>query len=243
MDQLAVVDPGNARLSIYRLAADALSYETQVAGPWSSLGSGRNLCSIDGRWFIHNLRDGLLIHEVSDDGSVVRSFGAAVPTTRAEFGGFAEIAAPQRNAGSILCLPDRSLIVSLAAFDSHVRAYSPDGTLQWDAALPEVRPVRILAVDRALRSEYDAEQGSHIGRSVVRWSPESVLVQYSWSLRPGGPEDRDYHRLDSIELATTDGAIVGRTTALPLVVDTRGDIVYSFENLPFPRVRLLRRGG
>lgn len=241
-DQLAVLDPANARLSIYRMAAPALTYEQGVRGPWSNLAGGRNICGVAGRWYVRNPRDGFLIHEIDRAGEIVRSFEAADTVSTDEFGGFTPIVAPQKNAGSILCLPDRSMIVSLGVHSSRVRAFTLDGELVWESEPVDIRPIQFVVTPAgALRGEVDPDKGAHIGRSVSRWTPETVLVQYVRRLDEPVPEDRDFHGIESLELAIGSGEEVGRSDRLPLVADTKGRLVYSYENLPYPRARVLRR--
>jgi hypothetical protein len=73
----------------------------------------------------------------------------------------------------------------------------------------------------------------------VNWSDGSILVQYRFRRGPAG--NPDFTRIDSFELSKASGEVLARSEALPIIADVSGDHVYLIENLPFPRVRVMRR--
>jgi hypothetical protein len=240
-----VLDPGNGRVTRYRTEDGSFQADGQLPGAWSNLGAGRNLCAIGDRLFIRGVRDGRLVHEVGPDGAVLRSFEDAEVADPDVFGPFAVIAEPQLNAGQLLCLADRGWVVSFGTRNGILRAFTTEGSLVWERTLSGIRPMRLVVSNGSLTSEVDPEQGSHLGRSIVRWSPESLLVQFAWFPEPAPPPDRDFHRLESLEVsldgASGEDGVVGWSDELPLVLEARGDRIYAAEQLPFPRVRVLER--
>ena len=142
--RLAVVDPDNGRIGLYRFDGDGLGYEGEIAQALSPLNTGgRSICSIGDRLFLRELRGELLIHELDATGQTVRSFEAAVATPAEEFGPFVDVVAPQRNAGHLLCLDEPGLIVSMSRYLPAVRAFTPDGDLLWETELANFRPWQI----------------------------------------------------------------------------------------------------
>jgi len=241
--RLAVVDPDNGRISLYRFGDDGLAYDSQIAQGLSAFNTGgRSVCSIGDRLFLRELRDDLLIHELDATGRIVRSFEAATSTSDDEFGPYADIVAPQLNAGHLLCLEEPGMIVSMSRYLPTVRAFTPDGSLLWETELTNFRPWRITATPEAgVTYQVDPINGSHLGVSISRWDRTNLLLQYAVSPRPGMPEDRDYFAIESRVISIASGRDVGWLDGLPLVVETSGNRLYSFENRPFPRVRVLER--
>lgn len=239
---LAVLDPGNGRMNLYTTSSEGLAFGGQVTTTWSAaLGSPRSLCSMGDRWYAAGPRDGFILHEISDEGEVRRSFGEVEEGSEAEFGPFLPIAIPQLNTGRLLCLEDLDVLVLVRPFSRRVEAYSGNGEKAWEVEVEEVSPRRLVVNERGLRSELSAEGGSHEAFSLVRWSPGSVIVQYEW--RPADREAgwQEGARITSIELRAADGAEAGRSDTLPRITDASGAHVYSAENLPFPRVRVYSR--
>jgi hypothetical protein len=182
----------------------------------------------------------MMIHVIDSAGTVVRSFQPEIPVSVDEFGPFTDVVRAQISGGHILCVADPAMIVSIESFSATVRAYTPEGELVWERQMGDIRPVRFrISEDGGLGLEDATEEGSHLGRSVVRWNDDSVLVQYAVE-RPG-PKEGDYHGIESIELALTTGEELGRSDALPLLGDTRDDLVYGFRNEPFPQIIVYRK--
>lgn len=239
-ERVAVMDPRNTRLNLFRLGPDGIEFRQAFRGAFSSLDAVRNLCSLSDQWYVRSRRDGRMIHAIDSTGSVVRSFQPEPPVSE-EFGPFAEVVRAQKSGGHILCVADPAMIVSIELFSPTVRAYTPAGELVWESQVRNIRPIQFQVSESGeLGFEEVTEEGSHLGRSVVLWSDRSVLVQYAVE-RPG-PKEGDYHGIESIELALSTGEELGRSDALPLIGDTTPDFVYGFRNEPFPQVMVYRRG-
>jgi hypothetical protein len=239
---LHVLDRHNLRLSVYELSAGRLAHLNDSGGSWLPFGSGRVLCSADNRLYLREPRNGRLIHEIDATGEVLNSFGQAAVASPEEYGPFAPIVEPQLNAGHLRCLDDPPLVLAMESYLPVVRAFTPDGDVVWESELRDLRPWRIVAAPGAGVSYERDPNGSHAGISLVRWGDDALLVQYSISPESGTPENRDYSAIESRELDLATGEERGRSLGLPAIADTRGALVYSFENHPFPRVRVLTRG-
>lgn len=241
---LVVVDPRNARYSFYGFDSEGVRYDGSIP-TLSVQGPGRHTCSVGDRLYIRGDLDGHLIHEFNRNGDVLRSFERSEPASRDEFGPTATMVAAQRNSGRLGCFEDPPLVVSLSMYLPYVRAYTLEGEFVWETEIADFRPMRFIAIpEGGVRFENDPDGGSHLGQVVTRWSGQTLLVQHS-VLWPEGvgleDQDRDFFALESRELSLLTGSEVGKTDDLPLLVDERDGLFYSFENLPYPRVRVLTR--
>jgi hypothetical protein len=238
--RLSIVDRDNRRLGTYRFGDGGIIFESATTGEWSI--GGLSMCSVGSRRFIRDFRVGYLIHEVDASGQAIASFEEAEPLSSEDYGPFLPLIAPQINAGLLTCLDSPDRIISVSTYLPYVRAFSPDGELLWETEIADFRPWSITAsMESGVRYEVDPGQGSHAAQSAVRWSPETLLVQYSISPRTGTPEDRDFFGIESRELALANGEEIGRSEHLPFIVDTQGNLVYARQNLPYPRVFVFTR--
>lgn len=237
--RLGVVDSGNGRISTYRVASGELAYEGEAPVVLSPYGSNqRNLCGIGERWFLYQQDQGFVVREYGLDGQEVRTFQPALRLPAEEFGVMTQFAEPAMNSGMLLCAADRSLVVSVPIRSDTVRAYSAaDAALVWQRPLEGISPEPYVLDDRpGFPQESD---GAHVGVSLVRWDANSLLVQYRfWA---GNRADPDVTRMESIQVSLETGEELARTVELPIIADIRGDMVYTYENEPYPRVVLLRR--
>jgi hypothetical protein len=239
-DHLAVMDPRNTRLNLYRTGPTGIEYLRALRGAFSTLDAVRNVCALDQFWYVHTRRDGLMVHAVDPAGSFVRSFKPERQVSEQAFGNYTDIVRAQSSAGHVLCAADRQLVVSIDQFSASVRAYSPAGDSIWATDVPNIRPVRFIIDEQGeLGLEETSDEGLHFGRTVVRWSASSVLVQYEISRTEPIPGQN----IESVELSLASGEELGRTTAFPLIGDVSGDLVYAYRNDPFPQVLVLRRVG
>jgi hypothetical protein len=238
-----VIDPRNGRYNIYKYGANGITYAESFPSPSSSAASGRHVCSVDGRIYVRFLDKDKLIHEITATGTIVRSFEPLESTT-IDYGSATGMVSAKRSSGHLLCIADPAMIVSMGRYSPTLRAYTLDGTLLWETRPQDLRPLEFLPDPQGgVRFQSD-EQGSHLGESVVRWSPQSLIVQYSvtWPTSTRAEDkERDFYSIETRELQLSSGREFGRTRHLPLIVDARNEWLYSFENLPFPRVRILTK--
>lgn len=242
--RLGVLDPANGRIAAYRATPSGLQYENAtgqvVLSPYAY--NERNLCGTEDRWYLHQQDEGRVIREYEVNGAKLATLEPAVRLSAQEYGVMAQVAEIVMNSGMLLCLVDRSLVVSAGLRSNIVRAYSTvDGSLVWEVSLPgvdpepyELEPAPGIAGGFPLESD-----GAHVGVSLVRWSDESLIVQYRyWA---GDRREPEVTRIESIQLAIADGGELARSDELPVVADVWRDLVYTFENEPYPQVLVFRR--
>jgi hypothetical protein len=241
--KLLVIDPRNGRYTFYQYAASGLTYRESFRSPSSSATSGRHVCSVGDRIYVRFLHGDKLIHEITATGSLVASFEPAEPTA-ANYGPATAMVSAQRSSGHLRCIANPPMIVSFGRYSPAIRAYTLDGRLLWESRPQDLRPLAFLPDPQGGVRFQSHQQGSHLGESVVRWSPQTLLVQYSitWPANSATMQkERDFYSIESRELALSNGREIGRTRHLPLIVDSQNGWLYSFENLPFPRARVLTK--
>ncbi len=237
-----VGDPANNRTSFYRATTDSVYYERGVPFSPSPRSGTRSVCVIGDRLFARELRDGWLVHELTEAGEIENSFESADQMSLENFQAAPDLLRTLVNAGMLTCIPDRQLIISASRYLPYVKAYTSEGELVWDTELSDFRPLGFEPASRGgFTYEFDPE-GTYIGVSVTQWNRDAVLVQYSVHIEPAPPTDRDFYAIHSRVLSMTTGEELDRNDALPLISDVdENGTYYSFQNLPYPQVHLLRR--
>lgn len=232
---LAVWDPGSSWVSHFDVGREGVAFEER----WRAFAFGETgFCARDGRAFLSYYQDGAVVHEVGPMG-VVGSFGAAPEVAGANALGpeLLDIAVEELTPSALLCTDDGVLDVSFVQASARLSGY--DGAEVWSAALPGLRPIVVYSDDTVgLGRAFDAEQGSHLLRSVVRWGPDRVLIQHEIRREefpePGAPEVIESRLVD-----LSDGSEVGRTRTLPLILATSGARLYLAEREPFARLTIV----
>lgn len=239
-DELGVLDPRNGRLAVYRTGESGIEHRTAFAGVTSTFDAVRSLCALGDRWYVRSRRSGRMLHAFDTTGAPAASFDPEASLLPELFGEYTDIVGAQISGGQLACVEEPATIATIAMFTSVVRAYTPDGELRWERELADIRPLRFVVGDGGRPTLSEPEPGgSHLGRSVVAWGDEALLVQYGVDLGDAAPEGAD-PPVVSIALSLADGSELGRTEALPLIADTEGDRVYAFVNEPYPRVIVMR---
>lgn len=238
-DRLHVLDTGNGRIVRFGLDRNGLT----PLGSVPLQKPARSLCVMAGRLFISFLDANMMVHELGDDGAILRSFAEAP-----ELSGLdqldplaATLARRQILAGKFFCDSGRGQIVVAASSHPLVRSYDASGVIHWEARLTDVTPIGFrIDANRALHARYDPDKGANFVRSMVRWDDRHLLIQYELRL-PGDPHPREFHAIDSRLVSLDTGKEVGRRHDLPLLAAARGDRFVIIENIPFPRALVVRR--
>jgi hypothetical protein len=240
---LLVVDPPNARYSFFALGSGEIQFEESIQTLSSSVNMGRHVCSVGKRFFFRDIQEGFGIHEFDREGQILQSFHEVEAAQEEEFGRVASLVTRQKNSGHLLCSGSPEMIVALDSYLPNIHAYSLDGELLWGAQSQGFLAIEFAAVDGGMRFE-SGPDGFHMGETILRWTDESILVQRSRSW-PGGTlrvdRDRDFFSVDSRILSLVDGTELARSESLPFLVDGHGDQLYSFQNVPYPRVLIYDR--
>lgn len=233
--RLVVADRRNGRLNRFRFDADGFVPDGIVPGDWFGFPSGRTICSVSGRRFVHRVREGHLLHEVGDDWQPVRSFGPVAPIPREELAVFEDVVLRVLNRGRLECLDSPPMLLWISENLPYVRAFTVEGEQVWEHGFADLRP-RDVVLQPGVGLEVDPVEGSHEGLSLVRWSEDALLVQYRFWPPEGGVEDGDPLIIDSRVLSLSTGEELGRTDTLPRIMATRGGLVYSLDDSLYARV-------
>jgi hypothetical protein len=238
---LLVMDPGNARISKFVRRARGLQPAGEIPHE-----HGGALCAVGSRLFVNAWIGGHVIHELAATGELLRSFGTLPDAPGSElFGDFQPYVSARLLSGPFLCVSTPDLVVSVAAGLPAIEAFHLDGTLAWRASLEDFHPVIYRTTgNRALRATFNPETGSHLARSAVRWTRNSMLVQYALIQEEIPADDLHDQPVDSRLLDLRTGREISRSRAWPLVLGRSAEFVYrrmQSGDVPLVEVSKLRR--
>lgn len=229
---LLILDSGHRRLSAFAPGGTGLEHLwDRSGGIWGTMGDGRTVCEVRGRIYLRRFdTNGMLVHEVYPDEDLIHSFEPAesVPEDIVA-GGMEAVAAFQMNHGTIMCVDDPPMVLSLGGYSLVVRAFDPDGQLLWETR-PEALAQRTWHLGSDGLPEHwagDDENPTYYGVSIVPWGPDRVLAQFSTYATP---------RLTSVELDLRSGDERGRGADLPLFVAGTSERVWALDREPFPKL-------
>lgn len=228
-DDLIILDPANARLNVARYRDGALIGAGSIPIPLPAL----DFCVLGDRIFLLGYREERIIHEIDRAGTLLRSFGTP-PDAAGPF------AASILTGGHLDCLPgpDGGRIVHAGLVVPIVASYTPDGRREWSTELEDFEVVEVT-VDRGRVTQSAPRGFIHMIASTtpvnVRGQTAAYIVQYGRQVADvTRPEEMA--ELQSVLLDRSDGRVIARTTALPRLSHVTADRIFSFENLPYPRV-------
>lgn len=237
--RLHVLDPRNGRISIFETGPRELRF----AGAARLGRSMWRFCELDGdRWFARPI-EGSLIHRLDPGGELAESFGEALPFPGEETldETWRELARFQANAGPILCLDDRGLVVLAAGSLPYLRVFDTAGSERWRDTLDDYHPTRWVQDGPRMKGGPDGEDGHHFAQSLVRWSDDILLLQLERRFPDREHPDRRFWALESRFISLTERRQVARSDSLPWIHAVRGDTVYAVRHLPYPRVEIYER--
>jgi hypothetical protein len=124
-----------------------------------------------------------------------------------------------------------------------VRAFDPDIGMRWQRSLDDIHSIgfKVTNDGRTLVQRIDPASGANFLRSMVRWDPDHILMQYELHLPGDPPESREFHAVDSRLLHLDTGDEVARSLLIPLLAAAQGDRYVIIENLPYARALLMQR--
>lgn len=221
---LSVLDRGAFRLSWYDVAGDSLSFRGSVRVPFQAY----THCTVAGRIYLVGVHEGRMIHEVAPSGEILRSFGEPVdaPAIPEPFAGTVQ---RHFSTGPLECDEDRRAIFWMMSGTGRISSFDLDGNPRWSRQYP-----RFMALDSEI-----TERGTHrYTYSEAGWTSGQGLTLLMWlPLYDDSRVTRGY----VLEAATGDlrsGPVQG-----PLLGAAAGARVLGWEQLPFPRLLVFRRGG
>ena len=229
--ELLVWDPGSSWISRFSVDGGVQFLDRRRAFAFGETG----FCAAEGRTYLSYWQDGQVVHEIGAEGPV-RSFADAphIPGVETLGPELQEIAIEELTPSGLLCTSEGILDVSF--FGSHIRLHDGDGTLRWERELEAFNPMSVYTPDgMGLGRQFDQADGSHLLRSVVPWGDEHALVQHELRTQEF-PEEGEVEVIESRLIRLADGAEVGRTRELPLILAANANRLYSVRSAPYPQV-------
>jgi hypothetical protein len=237
---LLVLDEGKGTILRFEIDGDSIVPRGTIRHGFPA----HDFCIIDGRVFVLGYADGFLIHELSTDGKVVRSFGRPEPTPNAA-GEVRERINRTQSRGFLTCLAQTRQVLRVAGNRPALSAYDLTGSVAWRATIPGFHAVvPVTRADgwtvyagegntgwfhRVLSLFVDAHTNSFIvqitqaGVQSARPNP-SLIESFTFSWTKSGAVMEDY------------------SSKLPTVVTASGSTFVAAIELPFPVALVLERG-
>ena len=223
------LDLRNTRIYAYRLQGNELVLVRSTRVPYWIV----DFCVLEGIYYALGYQPGGIIHELDQEGSVVRSFGKPFIEDPA---GLEDV-----DTGELICIADPATFVVAAAQVPLVRRYSSAGELVWSTTLKGFNRLTIESLPNG-RRRFSAPEGggipdvtvtaSHLGRGVL-------LVQFG----SAGPGIGDLEAIDdvmSVFLSLESGRELHRERGLSKVEYADGSRMIETAAHPFPRVTVYR---
>lgn len=229
--ELLVWDPGSSWISRFSVGGGVQFLDRRRAFAFGETG----FCAMGGRTYLSYWQDGQVVHEIGTEGPV-RSFAESPQIPGVETLGpeLQEIAIEELTPSGLLCTSEGVLDVSF--FGSHIRLHDAEGELLWERELEAFNPLVVYTPDgMGLGRRFDQDEGSHLLRSVVPWGDGHALVQHELRTQEF-PEEGEVEVIESRLVRLADGAEVGRTRELPLILAANGNRLYSVRSAPYPQV-------
>ena len=223
-----VVDHRNGRLQPFRAPGRP---------PFLPGATGPGCVSESGLW-VSGVHSGRLLHLLDPDGQPVRSIGDSFGGPDAP-GPVAEFV----SRGPMVCTSDGDVLVASYPLGA-VRSYRSDGSLAWEAELPDFVRMQVAANDRGgvTLTAPEGRGGERLVEDLVAtlWTGGDVVgVQFgdATQLRTSW---RDLFRLRTVLLDRATGEVLVEGDGFPRIDRLHGDFAISYGNVPLPGVRMYR---
>lgn len=229
--RVVAADVAHHRFVFLSLSDEGLHLDDVVQTPLTV----RDFCFLQGRMFVLSYHDGRVVHEVDQDGAVLRSFGKPLKTPFEYGERFARFVDSYSGDGKILCLPESELVVVLPHILPEIRAFRVDGSTAWTHVLSPYARTTMKETSRGtMQMGWDPET-STVHESVSLWAHnEHVLaVQLVEATPPGGPDE------GVVEVRFLDvrsGELLSFQRDVPRVAAMWQNQIVAWETLPYPRV-------
>jgi hypothetical protein len=196
-----------------------------------------DFCFLGNRVFVFGYSQGNTIHEFTQAGRHVKSFGGTFgPNHRS----VRQVVSAE---GRIACLPDNEVIVSIAKLLPEIRAYrASDGELLWTDSVANFQSVMIQMFEDG--NTYAMGPGGPGGYaenvSLHLLGNSMLLTQARRTPIMMAPADPSVEVITSCYVSARSGKCVRSTTDLPLFLSIRAGQAIAVEDTLVPVVRLLR---
>lgn len=201
-----------------------------------------DFCFMGDRIFVFGERDGHTIHEVSENGELLSSFGDLYgPATNSVQGVLSR-------RGKLACIPEAGIITAMSGLLPVVRAYNADdGRLIWSDSLPSFRPIDIQldppGVPAGGYAMLEPTEGFDRVRALHPLGDRSVLIQTrrAPSARRLAESDQEpFEDITSCVVQFLAEPTINCVTSVPLLLTFDDSYALSVENVLFSRVKRLR---
>ncbi len=226
-DVLYVLDSGSDRISMFGPSDSA---GVTFAGSFSIRFRAWDMCILGSRLFIVGLHEGAVIHELTRDGDLLRSFGEPQE-------GYNPILGELLASGLLHCANAENKVFLLPRFFGTVRAYSHDGVLEWSTPLPGIVGLKIEEEGGGFGFLPPEDGRFHAGGSVFVTEGQWVVVQHGVNTK-GMTERGRYEEVETHLLSLASGQVVGRQADLPLIRTVRSRRAYGVDNVSIPKVTI-----
>jgi hypothetical protein len=192
-----------------------------------------HFCRLGRRYFVLASRPEGIVHELTPEGVVARSFGALTTEVPEELAAHRDVIRDHAARGRLLCVEQPPSIVVVHEHTPLVRAFAPDGAVLWETRLPGFRAIRWLPVrdGRGLAMNADPETGTaHTTLYATMIGPGEIAV----TLHEGSLAN-PLGTLQVRLLALNDGREVGALTVPAVPASMLHGQIAGFANHPFPR--------
>jgi hypothetical protein len=228
-----VLDPGNGRITRYRLDADTFNYVGQTRIP---LALAWDFCLLDNEYFVlkYDPEQQHLIHRFTvGDGTRQGSFGSAFLDGDA-------ILSTLTDVGHLECDQATRTVYVASMSTPIVRAYSTAGALHWQIQLEGTKhPVIERTGDGVRFRNPPGADTDEITVALALAPDDRLLVQFGEEF-PGMRSPAEITDVTSVLLARSNGEILLRTARLPRVDVADAGYAYSFATDVFPRIIVYR---
>jgi hypothetical protein len=217
---LFVLDARPARLLRFQLRDNQIEFISSI--PLAGIFAVSGACAIGGKYFVIGItapaEKSQLIHVVTSEGTVERSFGKPFGSTQFERLVFSE--------SRILCdRAGRTITVSSRSYPE-VRTYDTAGRLKWSANIPGFQHVAVVQTSPR-RMQYRWPTDSLWDKTVSMFYTASDVIAVQVGRRRGRDVRNGYVGFRTVLFRTTTGRSLGKQEDLPLILATSRTHAYA----------------
>ncbi|MFN2326761.1 MAG: hypothetical protein ABR551_12865 [Gemmatimonadales bacterium] len=222
-------------VSRFRTGAGAPRYDTRFAAELQP----KSICGIGGQLYVGAVTESGIVHAITTDGRILRSFGGRFRSD--SIPGVQE--ALNMSQLKLACDEQAGRIFVAEGANSRVRGYEAGGRLLWESKLPEYdgTTAGVNRNPRGIAFFY----GSHQTRTVTRIGRNLLVVQARHVSRRRNPANpmallTTDHDIVTWVLSAATGQVLTRQGGAPFLSLSRGDLTVGYVGEPLPQVMLMR---
>jgi hypothetical protein len=230
--RVLVLDVAGMHTSRYQPTAAGLEFQNAHPIPFPA----SDFCLMGDRVFVLGLHEGHVVHEITVEGDLVRSFGDPKPFP-AESAVLGDRFFDSYSAvGHILCDAESKSVVVLPHILPHLRRFTAEGDMVWDVELVPYSQTQFLGSGRGLRPGLDPETGTtNVSAALTKVASGTLLLQL---VQESDQFTADNSPVDSRLVDLDTGFVIQLADTLLRIAATSEGRVYAWEGLPFPQVRV-----